>query len=207
MPNDLLTRWSSDHQKSVSVHHQQNRLDWLLDDLVIAGCTFYSTDPVLCHEFGIDVPTNDEARYQRRKEMNQAILEALRAGNHVFYMVHGEHSYTRFYFTDSARPMPRFSDAWLAGFVIVDRNQWKTCHQCAARSVVAQWLSVMAQYIEHELNGWLYEYCYQDQQLGESYVSGGYLSSEDALKDAQDEHPECCYSDDDFFTTYTLRAA
>lgn len=207
MPNNLLTRWSSDHQKSISVHFQERPLDWLRDELASVGCTFFSNDPVLCHEFGLLVPEDDETRRLRRKQMDNALLEAFQSGNHVFYMVHGEHSATSFRFTDTARPLPRFSDAWIAGFVIVNRQQWRTYHQCAARSVVSKWLSEKAQYVEHELNGWLYEYWYQDQQQGDSYVSDGYLSPEEALTAALSEYPECCHTKDDFITSYALRGA
>lgn len=212
MFNEILeTRWSADHLKKIEVRLAENAegLDWVHEDFRQAGCAFFTTDPVLRSEFHLpELPRNDEARRVYRRQMKKALLDAIRAGDHVFYMVHGEHSCDAFWFQDTDAPRPRFSDSWLAGFVIVNREAWKQVFtgRPASRKVVGRWLDQMAEYIEHEINGWVYEYRFADLAEDEDYWSNGFLSEEEALAAAIEEHPECAYTDDAFeeATTYRL---
>lgn len=211
MCDSVFVRWSADHRNRISVELQDNNdgLEWVREDLAAAGCEFFSTDPVIRSVFGLGELHRGEDAEAYCKTMRKAHLEALRTGDHVFFMVHGEHSGHSFWFTPSGAPRPRFSDSWIAGIVVVNRSSWKRNfpNRPASRLVAARFLDEMADYIEHEINGEVFEFVFSGDDG--CFASPGFLTEDDAIRAALEEHPECRFADDDFEETrsYRLKAA
>lgn len=210
---EFETRWSADHCEKIEIGYAEDScgLDWVFEDLSDAGCEVFSTDPVIRSAFRLaDLPLEDEAIRDHQRQMKKTVLDAYRQGDHVFFMVHGEHSYHSFWFQDSGAPRPRFSDSWICGFSVVRRKAWREFfpNRPASRWVVRRWLDRMASYVEAQLNGWIYEAAHTDKHGCCSCLTG-FLSPEEALEEALREFPECRFSEDDFerSVSYRLRGS
>lgn len=194
--------FDASHRSLIEVVHQDFEDDTAREDIRYFGLEILTGNEILADVLGVE-PVQDEALIRRRH------LEAIRKGDHVFFMEMGKHSAYAFRICRS-RPSRNW-DSGCAGIVIVPREAWfnafprSTYAQCHVFKVIDDALSERVTAI---LNGWIY--CAQvTTEDGDSFCIPGFLSAEEALESAMSEYPEIRYSEDDFEekTVWKLKTA
>ena len=199
----ITVRYDFLRTSKIELHRQTDGID-VYRNMLDAGCVPYLKQPELRDRFGLE-PLNlwsseETAAFER--ESKAALLDAYASGDHVFWLLFGKHSGYTVRIFDVCRKPPRFSDAWIAGFIVVRREAWNRarnrcwpsfpCIPCS-KYVVAKFLAECAETIEADLNGSLVAWRYVSWK--KDYWCLGFSSEEAALADAQRLHPECRYEE------------
>lgn len=199
------TRWDKTHQKSIHVEYQCFESEIVRYDRAYFDLTVVTCNPMLAHVFGVETDDRNDSR------LRETIDNAIRVGDHVFYLEFGEHSAYWAHLCDG-RPA-RDWDSGFAGVIVVHREAWLKAMpgKTFARSYVSRVLhKAFGERLTAELNGWVYEAHIDDPDDPDAcYSMGDFLDPEEALKAAMLERPDICYKDDDFDeeVTYSLKAA
>lgn len=191
---DQYTRWDKTHTKSIKVFYQYEPSTFIKEDRRALGVDVITCNPMVAEMFGVEVEKEDSI-------LRSSILDALQRGDHVFYLAFGEHTV---YWCHLLNARPKRSwDSGFCGVVITRRDAWFKAmpRSTFARSYVSKVLhESWDEQITAYLNGWFYEAHIKDEDLAKDldYWMGDYLSPEAALKEAMTEHPDICFSNDDF---------
>ena len=198
----ITVRYDFLRTSRIELHHQTDGID-VYRDMLDVGCVPYLKQPELRGRFGLE-PLNlwsSEERAVFERESKRALLDAYASGDHVFWLLIGKHGGYTIRIIDSFRKPPRFSDAWIAGFIVVKREVWNRarnrwpsfpCIPCS-KYVVAKFLADCAETIEADLNGSLVSWRYVSRD--KDYWCLGFTFEEEALADAISMHPECRYEE------------
>ena len=199
----ITVRYDFLRTSKIELHRQTDDVD-VYRDMLDVGCVPYLKQPELRDRFGLE-PLNlwsSEERAAFERDSKAALLNAYASGAHVFWLLFGKHSGYTIRILDSCVRPPRFSDAWIAGFIVVRREAWNRarnrcwpsfpCIPCS-KYVVAKFLADCAETIEADLNGSLVSWRYVSRD--KDYWCLGFTSEEEALAGALSMHPECRYEE------------
>ena len=198
----ITVRYDLLQTSKIEIHHQTEN-PYVCDSMLAMGCVPYVKQPELRALFGL-TPLNlwsskETAAFDRKSKA--ALLSAYEAGDHVFWILFGDHGgYTIRMFDTCVKP-PRFSNARIAGFIVVRREVWNRArkhwprysHAPCAKYVVANFLKECAETIEAQLNRSLISWRYVSWT--EDYWTVDFTSPAAALADALSRHPECRYKE------------
>lgn len=208
----ITVRYDLLRTSKIELHHQTDEID-VYRDMLDVGCVPYLRQPQLRDRFGLEPlslwSSEELAAFERASKA--ALLDAYASGDHVFWLLYGKHSGYTIRILDTCERLPRFSDAWIAGFIVVRREAcnrarnrlWPqfSCIPCS-KLVAAKFLADCAETIEADLNGSLVAWRYASQS--KDYRGIGFTSEEAALADAQALHPECRYEEAGVFPNSRL---
>ena len=199
----ITVRYDFLRTSKIELHRQTDEID-VYREMLNVGCVPYLKQPELRDRFGLE-PLNlwsSEERAAFERDSKAALLNAYASGDHVFWLLFGKHSGYTVRIFDVCRKPPRFSDAWIAGFIVVRREAWNWSRNRfwpsfsyipCSKYVVAKFLADCAETIEADLNGSLVSWRYVSWD--KDYWCLGFSSEEEALADAQSLHPECRYEE------------
>ena len=200
---DQYTRWNESHTKAICVAYQEESSWYLREDRAALGVDVITCNPVVAEMFGVEVDD------QKDSILKSSILEAIKNGDHVFYIEFGEHSGCWCHLHDD-RPQ-RTWDSGFCGVVVVRRKAWLEAMpgRTFARSYVSQILhESWDREIDAYLNNGFYKAYLEGSEDDDDYTCwSDFITPEEAIKAAQQEYPEIVYSDDDFeeVRLYTLK--
>ena len=199
----LAVRFSADHQSRIDVLYKDEKSQFYYDWMSELGVQWFVKQPELRSLNGlpeINFRSDDEClRFEQRSRA--AMAAALKKDNPIIWVVFGEHSMFSFHFSLSGEPRPKFSDSWVTGFVVIDRKKWLKALPkvpCTPESCLAFLREHFEPVIEADLNGTVKECLFTNEEEGEGYWFGEFLTVEEALLAALEEHPECRYEESDF---------
>lgn len=206
----LAVRLSADHQSRIEVHYKDEKSEFYYDWMSEMGVQWYVKQPELRSLTGlpdVDFRLTGE-RYEFDRECRAALDAALKSGDPVLWVIFGEHSMYSFRFAESGEHPPRFSDSWLTGFVVINRRKWRKALPnvpCTKATCLKFLQENFEPVIEADLNGTVKECLFTNEEEGEGYWFGEFLTVEEALQAALEEHPECRYEESDFDVTVEYR--
>lgn len=146
----------------------------------------------------------EQADSERYEQVNEAIQEARRVGDQVFFIEIYEHSAYAVRINPNYDPICRF-DSGLNGVIIVHAEDWKqNVSDDFSPAFVEREMDMLAESATAWMNGWLYEINSSDCCL-----RGPFLTTEEAEKELHAEWPDLVFTDDDFdcecVCTYSLK--
>ena len=199
MFDNNFIRYDADHRQRIVVDYQDHRDDTVEETTKAFGLRVLTCNHAVADIFGVDVEADENV-------LRSAQLEAIRTGEHVFFIEYGSHS-SDWFKLRLGRPA-RGWDSGFCGIIIVPHDAWLEAmpRKTYAKRFVYQTLcDEFDERVTANLNGWIYE-AYVETDDGCIGFSG-YLSEEEALADAMAEFPDIKYGEDDFeaVTTYQLR--
>lgn len=153
----------------------------VMEDRKTLGLKVFTPNPYLGGIFGVNLEDDYEV-------VQKAMLEAIRVGDHVFYIEYGDHS-AKWFRIRQNRPK-RDWDSGCAGVIIANHDGWhRTFPQetFAKTHVFKRFSSLFDEYVTAILNGWLWEAEVLDEE--EEAFYGPFLSQEEAMEAMAKEYP------------------
>lgn len=139
----------------------------------------------------------EAADSERYEQVNEAIDEARRVGDLVFFIEIFQHSAYLVRINTTYDPICRF-DSGLNGVIIVHAEDWKkNISDDFSSAVVEKEMGRLAESATAWMNGWLYEINSSDCCL-----RGPFLTMEEAEEELQAEWPELVFTAEDFDCEY-----
>lgn len=196
---DEYTRWDKTHALSIHIDYMEyvpevvkNERDYFALDVIICN-------PILADLFGVTVD-------KEKNRLDQAVLDAIQMGDHIFYLEFGDHSMYWCRLRDQW--VPSGWNSGCAGAIIVRKDAWHKAvpGRTFARSYVSKLLhQAFDRWMDAELNGWLFEAFIHDHVNDECFCIGPFLSPEEALTSTMNAYPDICYKPDDFNPEFVYR--
>lgn len=179
--------------------YQDHRDDTVEETAKAFGLRVLTCNHAVADIFGVDVEADENV-------LHAVQLEAIKTGEHVFFIEFGSHS-SDWFKLRLARPARDF-DSGFCGIIVVSHDAWLKAmpRKTYAKRFVYQTLcDEFNERVTANLNGWVYEACAETDDG--CFCFPGFLEQEEALALAMAEFPDIKYREEDFaaITTYTLR--
>lgn len=192
-------RYNADHRQRIVVDYQDHRDDTVEETAKAFGLRVLTCNHAVADIFGVDVEADENV-------LHAVQLEAIKTGEHVFFIEFGSHS-SDWFKLRLARPARDF-DSGFCGIIVVSHDAWLKAmpRKTYAKRFVYQTLcDEFNERVTANLNGWVYEACAETDDG--CFCFPGFLEQEEALALAMAEFPDIKYREEDFaaITTYTLR--
>lgn len=192
-------RYDADHSQRIVVDYQDHRDDTVEETAKAFGLRVLTCNHAVADIFGVDVEADENV-------LRVAQLEAIKTGEHVFFIEFGSHSSDWFKLC-LGRPARSF-DSGFCGIIVVPHDAWLEAmprKTYAKRFVHQKLCEAFNERVTANLNGWVYEA--RAETDDGCFCFPGFLDQEGALAAAMAEFPDIKYREEDFaaITTYTLR--
>lgn len=179
--------------------YQDHRDDTVEETAKVFGLRVLTCNHAVADIFGVDVEADENV-------LRAAQLEAIKTGEHVFFIEFGSHSSDWFKLC-LGRPACGF-DSGFCGIIVVPHDAWLEAmprKTYAKRFVHQKLCETFIERVTANLNGWVYEA--RAETDDGCFCFPGFLDQEEALAAAMAEFPDIKYREEDFaaITTYTLR--
>ena len=200
MLDSQYIRYDATRNRKISVRYQDFFDETAMQDVVYFGLRIYTRNDSVAEIFGVETEKDDAV-------VRAAHLEALRRGDHVFFMEFGRHSGDWFRLHQT-RPT-RSWDSACCGICIVPHDKWLNAmpRKTYAKTFVFKTLcDAFNERVTGILNGWVYEAIVTFED-GDSFSMANFLSPEEALECAMSEYPDIKYSEWDFECEQVYRLA